>query len=425
MGQTTKIENAYKFIKGHTTFTLDQLSEASGWTVKTTEKSLWKVGDVVHRDGKYYKPIDNFGSMVSLEQFKKSFSQTRLKSKNSYQCEKLLEKSKNAILSAVQHYNNPLTTFKTESFIVLMTIGFTSLFHAIFEKNGWIYIERNTDKIYLFDYSKCFQIFCSNQDIIKKYDKVFLDSFGALIVYFKEARDLIEHQLNNVDDYTYGHCQAWLYCYEHLLKTEFGTDSSLQTLLTSAIQFSYDFSKPIISHELDNFHKDFYGSLPTSVQESPFFKLKVRVVPYKNIAHEDFRQTAIFISDPVIAEQLAKTDKVVMVATPQNILPTDMVAKIKPIIVAKYGDMKFTASHLAKIAKYMKWIKDRKIINHTFMGQEKMGNKSLATRYKEGAEREIEREMCENPEKFLKSFAAQTVFERWQQSNNKNIKKSS
>lgn len=425
MGQTTKIENAYKFIKSHTSFTLSQLSEASGWTVKTTEKSLWKVGDVVRRNGKYYKPIDNFGSLVSLEQFKKSFSQTRLKSQNSYLYEKLLEKSKNAILSAVQHYNNPLTTFKTESFIVLMTIGFTSLFHAIFEKNGWIYTEKNADKIYLFDYSKCFQIFRSDQDVTKKYDKRFLEAFAALILYFKEARDLIEHQLNNIDDYTYGHCQAWLYCYEHILKTEFGLDSSLQTLLTSAIQFSQDFSKPIISQELDDFHKDFYGKLPASVQESPFFKLKVRIVPYKNIADEDFRQTAIFISDPVIAEQLAKTDKVVMVATPQNILPTDMVAKIKPIIVAKYGNMKFTASHLAKIAKYMKWIKDRKIINHTFMGQEKMGNKSLATRYKEGAEREIEREMCENPEKFLKSFAAQTVFERWQQSNNKNVKKSS
>lgn len=423
MEQTTKIENAYKFIKSHTSFTLSQLAQASGWTVKTTEKSLWKIGDIVYRDGKNYIPTNNFGRVVSLEQFKQAFSQTRLKTKNSYRCEKFLDKSKNAILSAVQHYNNPLTTFKTESFIVLMTIGFTSLFHAIFEKNGWNYTEQKADKTYLFDLSKCFQFFRSDKNTIKKYDKTFLDAFDALIIYFKGARDLIEHQLNNVDDYTYGHCQAWLYCYEHIIKNEFGTVSSLQTLLTSAIQFSHDFSKPITCQELDRFHTDFYSTLSTSVQESPFFKLKVRIVPYKNIAHEDFRQTAIFINDPAIAEQLAEKDKVIMVATPKKILPTEMVARIKPIIIAKYGQMKFDASHLAKIAKHMKWIKDKRIINHSFMDQEKMGAKTLATRYKEGAEREIEKELHENPEKLLKSFASKAVFEKWKQSNKKTARK--
>ena len=38
------------------------------------------------------------------------------------------------------------------------------------------------------------------------------------------------------------------------------------------------------------------------------------------------------------------------------------------------------------------------------MDQEKMGEKTLATRYKEGAEREIEQEIRENPEKLLKSL---------------------
>ncbi len=423
MGQTTKIENAYKFIKSHTSFTLSQLAQASGWTVKTTEKSLWKIGNIVHRDGKNYIPINNFGHIVTLEQFKQFFSQTRLKTKNSYRCEKFLEKSRNAILSAVQHYNNPLTTFKTESFIVLMTIGFTSLFHAIFEKNSWNYTEKKADETYLFDHSKCFQLFRSDKNTIKKYDKAFLDAFDALIAYFKAARDLIEHQLNNVDDYTYGHCQAWLYCYENIIKTEFGTSSSLQTLLTSAIQFSHEFSKPITCQELDKFHKEFYGTLSASVLESPFFKLKVRIVPYKNIAHEDLRQTAVFVDDPIIAEQLAEKDKVIMVATPKKILPSEMVVMIKPTIIEKYGQMKFDTSHLAKIAKHMKWIKDKQIINHSFMDQEKTGAKTVATRYKEGAEREIEKELHKNPEKLLKSFASKEVFEKWKQLNKKPTKK--
>ena len=44
----------------------------------------------------------------------------------------LLSKSREATLSAVQTFNNPLTTFKTESFIVTMVIAWTYLMHAYF-----------------------------------------------------------------------------------------------------------------------------------------------------------------------------------------------------------------------------------------------------------------------------------------------------
>ena len=46
----------------------------------------------------------------------------------------LLHKSSEAALSAVQIYNNPLITFKTESFIVLMIIAWTYLLHAFYRK---------------------------------------------------------------------------------------------------------------------------------------------------------------------------------------------------------------------------------------------------------------------------------------------------
>ena len=42
----------------------------------------------------------------------------------------LVEKSREAALSAVQIYNNPNTTFKTESFIVLFIIAWVYLLHA-------------------------------------------------------------------------------------------------------------------------------------------------------------------------------------------------------------------------------------------------------------------------------------------------------
>ncbi len=47
----------------------------------------------------------------------------------------LVRKSREAALNAVQSFNNPLTTFKTETFIVLMVIAWTYLLHAYYRQN--------------------------------------------------------------------------------------------------------------------------------------------------------------------------------------------------------------------------------------------------------------------------------------------------
>ncbi|HJQ87523.1 MAG TPA: DUF3644 domain-containing protein [Propionibacteriaceae bacterium] len=48
----------------------------------------------------------------------------------------LIEKAKEAALTAVQAYNNPLTRFKSESFIVLMMVAWTYLLHAHYRQTG-------------------------------------------------------------------------------------------------------------------------------------------------------------------------------------------------------------------------------------------------------------------------------------------------
>lgn len=48
----------------------------------------------------------------------------------------LLRKSREAALNAVQTFNNPLTTFKAETFIVLMVIAWTYLLHAYYRQKG-------------------------------------------------------------------------------------------------------------------------------------------------------------------------------------------------------------------------------------------------------------------------------------------------
>ena len=49
--------------------------------------------------------------------------------------EELIEKSREAALAAVQIFNNPQTTFKSEIFIVVMNIAWTYLLHAYYRKH--------------------------------------------------------------------------------------------------------------------------------------------------------------------------------------------------------------------------------------------------------------------------------------------------
>ena len=57
----------------------------------------------------------------------------------------LLEKSREAALTAVQTYNNPLVKFKSESFIVLIMIAWTYLLHAYYshEKVDFRYLDHD------------------------------------------------------------------------------------------------------------------------------------------------------------------------------------------------------------------------------------------------------------------------------------------
>lgn len=48
----------------------------------------------------------------------------------------LIAKSKEAALSAIRVFNDPMTRFKSESFIVLMNIAWTYLLHAHFRVKG-------------------------------------------------------------------------------------------------------------------------------------------------------------------------------------------------------------------------------------------------------------------------------------------------
>lgn len=59
----------------------------------------------------------------------------------------ILDASINSAISAVEIYNKPNARFRTETFIVLMIIAWTKLFHAFFQATiGEKYFYKNDNK---------------------------------------------------------------------------------------------------------------------------------------------------------------------------------------------------------------------------------------------------------------------------------------
>ena len=59
--------------------------------------------------------------------------------------EALVTKAREATLLALDIYNRPATVFRSEGFLVMMVIAWTSILHAIFERDGVDYFHKDAD----------------------------------------------------------------------------------------------------------------------------------------------------------------------------------------------------------------------------------------------------------------------------------------
>lgn len=148
MSKYEKIDLAYSFLidketQGET-FKLHELSEASTWSIKTcTTHISKKLISYFQKEGADF--ITNGILFLSKNDFRSLLSQTSSLANNYSRKGILLTKSKEFALLAVTIYNNPTIKFKTYGFIINMIISYTSLFHAIFEKNGVDYYHKDRD----------------------------------------------------------------------------------------------------------------------------------------------------------------------------------------------------------------------------------------------------------------------------------------
>lgn len=264
----------------------------------------------------------------------------RKRSAYSYKLE-LIRSSKEAALAAIQIYNNPIITFKTESFIVLMIIAWTYLLHAYYRSQGVEYrYFKMGKKRKIFDridgQYKCWELARCLNDQACPLDRDTKNNLRFLI----GLRNQIEHRrATELDTFLSGRYQACALNYNYYLQNLFGKKFALDEYLTYSIQFaemSFQQAEAVVEGEM---------SIPKSVRSY--------IAQFDNaLSGEEFnsdRYSYCILFTKKLTGKLGQADRVIEFIDPNSVLAENI---SKEYWVQKEVEKpKFRAGEIVKKAK--------------------------------------------------------------------------
>lgn len=200
----------------------------------------------------------------------------------------LIIKSREAALSAVQVFNNPLITFKSEMFIVNMIIAWTYLLHAYYRSQGieYRYHEILPSGRRKFDKTK------HGADKYWELERCLNDSNCPVnsdaannLKFLIGLRHEIEHQMTSrIDDALSARFQAACLNFNDLIKKLFGDDYGIDKHLSFSLQFSslsdeqaqaMEDYKDILPAHVARFVEGYDGQLSMEEYNSPKYAYRV------------------------------------------------------------------------------------------------------------------------------------------------------
>lgn len=312
-------------LKDGSSFSLTDISDHTGWsvsTVRTYRGKKWDEFLVVESKGRY--KVDAAKFKYTLVEYIRFMSQVQKYSREpskpvlDEQVNILIQKSRESAILAIDTYNRPATSFRTQGFIVLMIIAWTSLLHAIFENDGVDYYYKENDGSYkMIDGDK--KAWELSTSIIKYQD--ISDASRKNLELFILLRNKIEHRfLPQLDIEVYGECQAMLLNYEDLIVNKFGNYYSLNETLSIPLQVvrsrtnwqseSIGAVQKIHYDELKKFLYDYRRDLPDNVYTDMNYSFRVYLVA-KTGNHKGSSDIAMeFIKfDPENPQEYAELEK--------------------------------------------------------------------------------------------------------------------
>lgn len=208
----------------------------------------------------------------------------------------ILEASLDAALLAVEVYNKPRTTFRSQAYITLMIMAWTRLLHAHFHNSigdKYYYKDKPNRYVIIDGDKKAWEL----SECIKQFKKL-SDPVRKNLEFFIKIRNKIEHRHvdpKEVDVSIFGECQSMLFNYENTLTSLFGSGYSINESLVYSLQFSQlrtngqqKAGKSVLSKdtsEILNYITKFKTSLADEIYSSQEFSIKLLQIP--KIANND------------------------------------------------------------------------------------------------------------------------------------------
>lgn len=249
----------------------------------------------------------------------------------------LIEKARQAMMSAVAIYNNPTITFKSELFIVNSEIAWTYLFHAYYQKNNICYFYRKKLESGKYKYEKIdgrnkeWELSRCLKSEEPKIDEATIKNLEFLI----QIRNKIEHSSCEMNDSLISaKIQACSINFNFYIKQLFGPKYGLDKSLCMAIQFSTlnpDQKNTLLNKKagsnIASIISSYEKSLPNELLENPRYAYRVYFTQVNVNRPNQADQAINFLK--ANSEQANAINVVIKETEKTKYLPSQIVHKIK------------------------------------------------------------------------------------------------
>lgn len=283
--------------------------------------------------------------------------------------QELIKKSREAALAAVQVFNNPAITFKSEIYVVLMVIAWTYLLHAYYrgKKVDYRYFDTQPNGRKKFNTTSKGAFKHWELERCLNYGQSPIDKDSANNLRFMiELRHEIEHQMTTrIDDLLSARFQACCLNYNEYIKKFFGAQHGIDKHLSFSLQFASltgEHVDMLIEHgelpkHIKMFIEGFDGHLSEDDFNSPRFAYRVLFIPKTANNKGQADQVIEFVkADSALAEKVNASYAVIKETERKKYRPTQIVKLIRQAGFSKFSFHSHTELWKANDAKNPKHV---------------------------------------------------------------------
>lgn len=275
------------------TFSSDDIAAETGWsksTVKTYRTKKWADILINQPNKQFSVDISKYSEDAYIRMMSQNYKQSiePFKPDLPEPVEELVIKARDSAILSIDIYNRPIAAFRSQGYIVMMIIAWTSLFHAIYENEEVDYFYKNNDgtnKMIDGD-KKAWEL----DSCLDKCGNMISDAAKRNLRLFISLRNKIEHRYVPAFDFdVFGECQAMLLNFESLITEKFGSYYALNNSLSLPLQVSSvrhnaqtEAVKRIQSQhysELKEYVEAYRGSLEDNIYSNNQYSFRVFLIP--------------------------------------------------------------------------------------------------------------------------------------------------